>query len=519
MKKLLLIGLLSFAVLKIYPQSNLLIIKNEKVIGKNYQTNNDIQVKEYIFPERIDNSFIDTTTNLLTVQLRGTSKNGKWLNNSGDVVLYDLTNNKIKWTKKIFYQQGSIEQFDNIIIQTNANKSYCLNIENGENQWEVKNTIYYVEPFQKIGIGYKFKTSTGYTNTLEGIDLNNGNTIWKRELNREYSWNNIFHLNDSVIVVAAAGLHSINLKNGTGWDYNTITGKKDYTETALANAAGVALGVLTGAFVMSTGHNLVRDVVSNILIDSSTIYFASKEKISRLDYNGQIKWSSPLPEDLTSSSSIFTKDSLLYMINKGFAFMGYRQLDFGKPFFAGFNRNTGKQLFLSTIGEKKDQITGFKIYHDTVLLVFKDRVSKYSLSDGSFISEKTFDIQTLGELRYFIGGQVYLKTDSIYNNLIFIDSTSHYLFTKTGKILVINDNLDVLNQIDYNQIYLYYLKTKDYKFLAKDNETTVINKGNKKAADFKASNKAILIGSTLYDMQEKSFIEIDLNELINHTPK
>jgi outer membrane protein assembly factor BamB len=433
--------------------------------------------------------------------------------------LYDLTNNKIKWTKKIFYQQGSIEQFDNIIIQTNANKSYCLNIENGENQWEVKNTIYYVEPFQKIGIGYKFKTSTGYTNTLEGIDLNNGNTIWKRELNREYSWNNIFHLNDSVIVVAAAGLHSINLKNGTGWDYNTITGKKDYTETALANAAGVALGVLTGAFVMSTGHNLVRDVVSNILIDSSTIYFASKEKISRLDYNGQIKWSSPLPEDLTSSSSIFTKDSLLYMINKGFAFMGYRQLDFGKPFFAGFNRNTGKQLFLSTIGEKKDQITGFKIYHDTVLLVFKDRVSKYSLSDGSFISEKTFDIQTLGELRYFIGGQVYLKTDSIYNNLIFIDSTSHYLFTKTGKILVINDNLDVLNQIDYNQIYLYYLKTKDYKFLAKDNETTVINKGNKKAADFKASNKAILIGSTLYDMQEKSFIEIDLNELINHTPK
>jgi hypothetical protein len=207
------------------------------------------------------------------------------------------------------------------------------------------------------------------------------------------------------------------------------------------------------------------------------------------------------------------------MINKGFAFMGYRQLDFGKPFFAGFNRNTGKQLFLSAIGEKKDQITGFKIYYDTVLLVFKDRVSKYSMSDGSFISEKTFDIQTLGELRYFIGGQTYLKTDSIYNNLIFIDSTSHYLFTKTGKILVINDNLDVLNQIDYNQIYLYYLKTKDYKFLAKDNETTVIDNENKKVADFKASNNSMLIGSTLYDMQEKSFIEIDLNELINSIPK
>ena len=285
MKRLYSIGLLSFTVFTIYAQSNIQIINNEKIIGKNYKTNNDIQSKEYIFPDRIDNYFIDTTMNLLTVQLRGTSKNGKWLNNYGDLVLYDLSNNSIKWTKKIYYQQGGIEEYNNLIIQTIGNKSYCLNINNGENQWEVKNTIYYVDPFQKIGIGYKFKTTTGYTNTLEGIDLTNGKSIWKREINREYSWNNIFHLNDSVIVVVAAGLHSINLRNGVGWDYNTITGRKDYTETVLTNAAGVALGVLTGAFVTSTGHNLVREVVSNVLLDSSSFYFASREKISKVDRN------------------------------------------------------------------------------------------------------------------------------------------------------------------------------------------------------------------------------------------
>ncbi len=514
MEKIFTIGLFCLISLTIFAQEKLPIINNEIIAGRNYKANLDIKAREFIFPERIDNSYMDTTTNLLTIQLRGTSKNGKWLNNSGNVILYDLPNKKEKWVKKINYQQSRIEQFDNVIIQTIANKSYCLNIENGENQWEVKNTVNYVDPLQKIGIGYKLKISTGYTNTLEGIDLTNGNPIWKREISREYSWNDIIHLNDSVIVVAAAGLHSINLKNGTGWDYNTITGARDYKSTVAANAVGAALGVLTGTFVMSTGSDLVREIVSNVLVDSLNIYFASKEKLSRLDPNGQIKWTYPLEKDLASKSSIFIKDSILYMINKGYAFMGNRQLDFGTPFIASFNKNTGKQLFFSSMDGKKEQIAGYEIDKGKIFLVFKDRVAKYSMTDGSLISEKSIDIATLGELRYFIGAQVYIKSDSTYNSLASADSAKHFLYTKTGKILVMNNEMDILNQMEDSQLYICYLKTKKYRFLAKGNETTVIDQENRKVADLKASGKAILIGSKLYDMQEKSFLEIDIPDLI-----
>jgi hypothetical protein len=457
MRKLVSLCFFSFIGLTIFAQSELTILNNEKVIGKNNLTNKDLVAKEFIFPERIHETNIDTVSNCITVQLRGTSKNGKWLNNKGNIVLYDLNNRKAKWSKKINYQQSGIEQHSNLIIQTIANKSYCLNYDNGEELWEVKNAIYYVEPFQKKGIGYKFSSFSGATNTLEGIDLTNGNSIWQRELNREYSWNDIFHLNDSTIVIVAAGLHSINVNNGLGWDYNAITGEKDYTATAVANAAGVALGVLTGTFVMSTGHNLVRDVVSNVLVDSANIYFASKEKITRLNYKGQVIWSIPLPNDLVSKSSIFKKDSILYMINKGFAFMGYRQLDFGTPFFAAFDTKTGKQIFFSTINGKKDQINGFEINRDTISLVFKDRVSKYSILNGSLIFEKSFNIETYGELNYFIGSQVYIKTDSTYKSLSLSDTTKQYLFTKSGKTLVLNDRLEIVNQIDYDQLNIYYL--------------------------------------------------------------
>ena len=514
MKRFFIIGILSIATWTVYAQSEIQIPDKVIVNGKNYKTNNDIRAKEYVFPERIENSFIDTISNLLTVQLRGISKNGKYLNNSGNILLYDLSNNKVKWSKKINYGQSNIEQFNNVIIHTIANKSYRLSMDNGENEWEVKNKIYYADPFQNIGIGYKIKAMSGYTNTLEGIDLRTGNAIWKREINREYSWNDIFHLNDSVIVVGAAGLHAINLKNGTGWDYNTVTGKKDYTATVAANAAGVVLGVLTGTFVTSTGHSLVRDVVSNVLIDSSNIYIASKEQITRLDHYGKVQWTSPLPKDLTSKSSIFIKDSLLYIINGGYAFMGNRQLDFGTPFIAAFDIKSGRQMFLTPIEGGKQQINGFQIYNDTVLIVLKNNISKYSLINGSLIAVKTFDIDSLSELRYFVGSQVYIKSDSVFKSLETIDSTRHYLWTKSGKILELNDKLEVMNQIEYNQIYLYYLRTKDYRFITRQNETIVLDKANKIVADLKASSDAKLLGSKLYDMQEKSFIEIDLDEFI-----
>lgn len=158
------------------------------------------------------------------------------------------------------------------------------------------------------------------------------------------------------MIVVAAGLHSININNGKGWDYNTITGKKDYSGTVAANAVGVAAGLLTGTFIMSTGHNLVRDVVSNSLVDSSYIYFASKEQLSKIDkQTGEIAWKYPFPNDLASKSSLFMNEDIVFMINKGYAFMGYRQLDFGKPFIAAFDRETGKQKYLTLINVKKTQ--------------------------------------------------------------------------------------------------------------------------------------------------------------------
>lgn len=516
MRKIL-IGFLLIISSVAFGQKDFQVLHNEKIIGKTIPDSTDIKGTEYIFPERIHETFMDTTNGFLTVQLRGLRKE-KWLSNKGNILQYDLNNKNLLWSKKIAYQTSSLQQFSNTMIFTVANKSNCLDITTGNKIWEVKNNIYYVDPVDNIGIGYRYKSSTGYSNELEGIDLKNGNVIWKRDLNREYGWNDVFYTNDSTMIVVASGLHSINIHSGKGWDYNTITGKKDYTGTAAANAVGVAAGLLTGAFVMSTGHNLVRDVVSNSIVDSSFIYFASKEQIVKIDkQTGEIAWKYPFPNDLVSKSSIFMNDSIVFMVNKGYAFRGYRQLDFGKPFIAAFDRETGKQKYLTLINVKKDPILGFKILQNEVYLVFKNRIAKYSMKTGNLIIEKEFPEDSYGDLKYFVGNQVFVTNEN--DNLVSLpqsDTSKVFVFTNQGKTLSVDNQLSVAYTIDYEDLSIYYLRTADLKFIAKGKQTLIIDNEGKQIAEIEASINAFLIGEKLYDKRDKNLIAIDLKEIIEN---
>jgi outer membrane protein assembly factor BamB len=517
MRKILVGLTLLIPILAFSQKTNFRVLYNEKALGKSLIDSSEIKGLEYIFPDRIHETFLDTTTGFLTVQLRGLRKE-KWLANKGNILQYDLRNKKLLWSKKVAYQASSLQQFSNTIIFTVANKSYCLDIKTGNELWEVKNDIYYVDPIDNIGIGYKYKNSTGYSNNLEGIDLKNGNVIWERELNREYSWNGLFYTDDSTMIIVAAGLHAVNVKNGNGWDYNTITGKKDYSGTVAANAVGVAAGLLTGTFVMSSGHNLVRDVVSNSLVDSSYIYLASKEQLAKIDkQTGEIIWKHPFPGDLPSKSEIFMNDSLILMVNKGYAFMGYRQLNFGKPFIAGFDKKTGKKKYLSLINGKKDPILEFTLLDNEFYLVFKNRIAKYSVETGNQIIEKEFPKESYGELKYFVGNQVFIanKNEDLVS-LPQTDTTKVFVFTNTGKTLSIDKQLNVAYTIEYEDLSIYYLRTKDFKFIAKDKQTLIVNNDGKRIAEIYATSNSFLIGETLYDRHNNSFIAVDLKKIIKN---
>jgi hypothetical protein len=274
-------------------------------------------------------------------------------------------------------------------------------------------------------------------------------TIWQREISRDYSWNDILYLNDSTLLIAASGLHSLNIFDGKGWDYHTVTGKKDYTASAVGTGLGIAAGLLTGTYGITTGHDLVSDVVSNVVVDGMNIYFASKEHLVNINMDGEILWQSALPGDITSKSWLRKIDDKLLLVNSGYAFMGYRQLDFGTPFIASFDLANGDQNYLVNVtNEKKKFISDVEQKDDTLLLIFGDQVSQYSIISGQLIKDRQFKIEEYGELNCFIDDQIFVQRENSFISLSHLDSSKLCLYTKNGKVLILNSDFSLEEEID-----------------------------------------------------------------------
>lgn len=495
-------------------QERVTVSTHSEAVGKNLLTGEPIQATAYTFPERIHNFQIDTLNNYLTIQLRGLSKNGKWLNNKGYVVRYDAAAKKTLWSERIAFEVESIEQYGGITIYTSGGKSYCLDNKTGKQLWEVKNSLIFIDPVHKMGIGYKLQAAKGAENIVEGIDLTNGHPILQRKISRDYGWNEVLYLNDSTLLIVASGLHSLNTRDGIGWDYNTITGKKNYTASAVGAGLGIAAGLLTGTYAVPTGYNLVRDVISNTIIDSLNIYFASKEHLVKLSKEGVVQWQTSLPDDLTSKSWIFKYKDHLVLVNSGYAYMGYRQLDFGKPFIASFDLNTGEKIYLKLItNEKKETIKDIKHQGKELLVIFDDHISKYSIIDGRLVADKNLDTDEYGAPNYFIGDRIFVERDASFISLTGLDSTQYYLYTKSGKIVVLNGNLKALKAIDPKDYYVYYLNKNNLKFIAKGDQTLVIDTDGRKVAEFSASSRSRLLNNRMYSVNGKDLLEIDVKNI------
>jgi len=490
MKKIVFIGILGCMGFHAIAQ-NSKVINKEGNFGKNLISNKEIVGTEFIFPDRIEHSYLETESNCITVQLRGLFLGGNLLQNNGNVILYDLANKKTIWEKDINYQNYYLEQNGKFIFKTGLKKTYCLDFGNGEELWKAKNTITFVQPELQIGIGYTPYISNQllYNNIdFEGIDLKTGNSIWKRPISQQYGLNYIFMINDTVALVVSSGLHSVNLKTGAGWDYDAVTGMPFFK------------GMKTG-------------IRSNVIIDSLDIYFASKEKISRLDLNGHVIWSSPLPEKLTSTSFIMRMDSTLFMINTGSCQLNYAQTKQGKPYLAAFDIKNGHKLFLNTVDDKSGKINESLIDKESLIVLYKDKIAKCSVKNGTFISEKSFDTRVYGELVGFIGRNIYNKYDATYKSLILTDTLNHYVYTKKNMIFAIDKDLNIVNQYGADQLYQLNMQYNKLIFLTNKDNTIVVDKNNATVAKIDISGKAKKIGSKLYFVKEKSIIEIDLNQV------
>lgn len=513
MKKALLTTLVFLNFLTIAGQP---IIKCSQVnIGKNLTTGKDIKATQYAFQDRIYDVNIDTTLQKFTIQLRKITSNEKYYKNTGYLVSLDVSSKKIQWWEKINYVQNNIEQYENVLFWTiSGGTTTRKDLNTGDKMWTTKVVIFATIPNLNISLGYKFNSFSGQlSKDVSCIDLITGKVLWEREIDNRYNWNGIEAIDDTTIIIKSSGLHYVNLKTGKGWDYIANTGVNNYAKTVGVNAAGVALGLLTGTFVLNTGPDLVSNLVSNLANDSLHLYFASKDYLTCLSYNGNIKWKVALPKE-TSQSNIFYDSTKVYLINEGLAQYNGRECNYGKPYIAAFDKATGQQHYLSIFDFKKNPLLNFVI-GDSIDLLFSGRLVRFSLKTGKYNDAK-YNYQQVGNFKYLVDMfDTFVTTNSTFQNLHSLDSGALYIASDIGKVVKLKSNLQFDKTIEFDKLYTSKAKFNKYQFLYNNEKVIVINDLNHKIAEFSMGREIFILQNKLYCINKNTITELVLDKEFN----
>ncbi len=431
--------------------------------------------------------------------------------------MIDLETKNLKWTREINYNTSEVQQQGPYYFLREKKKNSFLDPETGNLSWENRCEFYFTDPYLNIGVGYPAQSMS---NKLSAIDLSNGKTLWSKNVNRDFGWNDAYMWNDSILLIAANGIQALNLINGSGWTYKANTTKKEVGKMIGVNAFGLILGMLTGVYTYQTEPDVASDMMSNMLIDpDGNVLFASRDRISRVDHAGNIGWSQSLPEKITSKSSLLLVDSVIYMINRGHALYNGGFSPIGDPYIAAFDLYTGKQLYFTHMAEEKGTVINYQIINDQLFLVFEDKIATYSLRDGIAIKEKAIDLQKEERLEGFAEPGLYVKQDdSIFTELTSGFYNYNVITTTGGRAFVLTDSLETLVAYDGEDLFHRTIDNPHYTLVTRDDsDFIVLDHSNNALATFKAVPNMFLHQDTLYFFDKDAFWEIDLPQL-QYTP-
>jgi|GEM_PF-2929621 hypothetical protein len=488
-----------------------------EVVGNNELTNVDIAAKKYNFSRRIFSSQIDTTLGVLTVYLRDTTKKSGEYKSFGQILIFDLNADRVLWDKVINYNQEKVRTFGHFLIQSNKGMSEVYYTLAGNKVRDVFGQFVEVYKDKQIGLVIPSDISGDPKKRLMGMSMFTGDKLWERKMDHGYGMNDIFRLNDSVIIIESGGLHAVNLDNGKGWDYEIETGKKNYSASIFGSLAGIMVGVLTRGSVAFyvIGHN-TRNIHSNMIVSDTAIYMAGRNELVRLDTEGNVVWKNELAENVVTMSAIFIENGILYMINSGEVGKNGRSTrKQGYPFFAAFDVNTGKQEYL-TLFEKGGVFTGYEVKDNSVVLLEKDGVQAHALADQTILAEKNCDTTVHGELLRFVGKKIYTERGDYFDCLADLDSSWVNIYTSKHQVLTMNTSLEVLKETPWNDFYLCYAEKDGYKFLLKDGKTIVIDRQNRKVANIDVDDNSVIVGHTLYNISKTTYSVIDLSSVMTN---
>lgn len=481
------------------------VFRQDILVGTNRLAERDLYATVLNFPEKVGHVYPDFENGLIQAVSEFDDADAFGLSSKGELWVYDLKADKIRWSSKIRFANNAVYGINGIFVENPGNKALGYNAATGKREWKAYHDIYFLDRPSRIAVGYETRGAYGSKSMLSGIDMDTGETLWYRKIQKELGWNELLQLTDSVYLVMAGGLHSVNIFNGRGWSYKTRTGERNRPTKGLGLGRG--LGVFKG------------DMVSNLIYDTTDVYFASKERIVRLSAAyGKPVWISEYPDDIAGNSIIFAGDSLIHMVNRGMAMTPYGPVKHGFPFLAAYRKDSGHPVYFTGIEDSEAPVLSYDRRNGHILLLTPDRIEKHSLSTGDLLRSENFEGEDYGSpLQFLDTRSLYSKTlEGRYETLHHQAPDLAFALFDYGVILALNPDLTVAYTLQIEQIWLRYLEQGGLSFISDGERTMVIRDADSKhIAELLIPDNAGFFGSNLVYSIENQVYLLDLSGLMS----
>ncbi|MCD6062241.1 MAG: hypothetical protein K0R82_152 [Flavipsychrobacter sp.] len=476
------------------------------------QDNQPIYGRQLILPHPLAYYDIDTVKGELVVVATPSR-----IKDKDDLSFIDIQNQKLVWTIKPGTRTNNIKLARRGIIRYDGRQSSYLSKGNGITTWTKKGQLAGVDPH--------FNKAVDRSGNV--INLEDGRKIIDAGTEHRYGINAAKHLNDNTLVIAADGLYGINTQNSkswgygskTGWDYHKGQGN-DIVKDGAVVVSTLAFGVIGGmAAAAATGQfgavTIATKASSNILVENNTAYFASLENLLAVDVTtGNKKFDVPLPGAKTSSSLIESRDANIYLLNLGYVPTNQgNNLLCGHPFFASYNKNTGIQNYLDSLGPK-GSVAAAGYVGDTVYVNYNNKyITATNLKTGRRIFTADIKNGGLPQVASFIDkhktyveekGGTFKLLHELYPGLLFVKDNANFIYTY---------NANTKTTERFSRTIWEPVRIKG-KTAMRNEKALAILKNGKNVAVLHLENP-VVAGNNAVGISKNSVTIVNLNDLIN----
>lgn len=474
-----------------------------------------VEARQFTFPENIYQFHADSLTSTIHVQMRSIKSGGSY-KNRGYVAQYKPGLSTVLWADQINYLTESVFYADDVLLHARGTKLARLVPLNGSKYWKVPYSVWYTRSDYDLVLGYPTNVMGKDAALLAGFGLRDGEVRWKRSVDPTFGWNGIEEINDSTLLISAAGLHTIDLHTGRGWDYPLETGYKDYGAAVAGTALGLLAGALTGTYFVSYGANIVHGVGSPALSDSTGYYVSDRNRVVHLAPDGTEVWSTDLPKKLSSHMELFRFDDRLAVVNLGYAFLNGQEKSLGNAYLAVFDIRTGEQEYLNFLSGLQEQPVNdvSQLSGDRMRLIFDNRTVDVAIDNhGETIGSNMVDVNLHGKLRYTIGNNVYVRQDSLFVPLQQTDTTAIFVMTDKGHILHLTSDKRLAHVYSEQDYLTRIARYRDHSFIEHDDAMWFIDAAGRPRVQFEETRNLQISDGKFYTSHGNLLWMLDLDEL------